>query len=116
MKLVPIQAEESRMFHSRYRGGMRVASVRSDGPASRQGIRPSDILLGMHVWETTSKDNVLYILNHIDFEKFQPMKFFILRGSETLYGHMRASRGPLLQVSRRVDRGVVPRDGRSMLH
>jgi len=104
MRLVPLRAEESRKLQTRYRGGMRVVAVRSDGPATRQGIRPSDVLLGMHVWETTSKDNVLYILNHIDFEKFQPMKFFILRGNETLYGHMRANRGPVLQVSRRVER------------
>ncbi len=104
VRLVPMRAEDSRKLHARYRGGMRVVAVRSDGPAARQGIRSSDVLLGMHVWETTSKDNVLYILNHGDFEKFQPMKFFILRGNETLYGHMRVNRGPVLQVSRRVDR------------
>jgi serine protease Do len=103
MRLVPLRGAEGRALHTRYRGGMRVVDVRTDGPAMRQGIRPTDVLLGMHDWETTSKDNVLYILNHAEFEKFQPLRFFILRGNETLYGYMRVNRGPVRQVSRRMD-------------
>ena len=102
MKLVPMAPEESRALRVRYRGGMRVVAVRPGGPAARQGIRTGDVLVGMHVWETISKDNVLYILNHRDFERFQPLKFFILRGTETLYGHMRIDRGAIQQVARRV--------------
>jgi serine protease Do len=83
---------------------MRVVAVRPDGPATRQGIRPGDILVGMHIWETISRDNVQYVLNHAEFEKFQPLKFFILRGAETLYGHMPLKREPVVQVSRRQER------------
>jgi len=57
----------------------------------------------MHLWETISRDNVLYVLNHAEFEKLQPIKFYILRGGETLYGHMRLVRDPIVQVSKRVD-------------
>ena len=58
----------------------------------------------MHVWETISKDNVLFVLNHADFEDFQPLKFFILRGDETLYGFMQLKRDGLVQVSRKATR------------
>ena len=48
---------------------------------------------------------MLYILNHNDFEKFQPIKFYVLRGKETLFGHMQMYRTPVMQVPRRLDRG-----------
>ena len=104
MKLAPVSREECEKFHSRYRGGMRIVAIRPDGPAANQGIRPGDILVGMHLWETISEDNILYIFNHAEFEEFQPVKFYILRGSETLYGHMRLKRSPVVQVSKRIDR------------
>ena len=105
MKLSPVPKEECERFYSRYRGGMRIVAIRPDGPAANQGIRPGDILVGMHLWETISEDNILYIFNHAEFEKVQPVKFYILRGSETLYGHMRLKRSPVLQASKRIDRG-----------
>jgi len=105
MRLAAVAPETFRNLKTRYHGGLRVVSVRTEGPAARQGIRPGDILVGMHVWETISKDNVVYILNHEDFERFQPTKFYVLRGKETLYGHMQLNRTPVVQVSRRLDRG-----------
>jgi serine protease Do len=103
MRLSPVSREECEQFHSRYRGGMRIVAIRSDGPAASQGIRPGDILVGMHLWETISEDNILYIFNHAEFEKFQPIKFYIVRGGETLYGHMQLKRSPVVQVSKRID-------------
>lgn len=105
MRLTPIAEEDLRKLRVRYHGGLRVMAVQSEGPAARQGIQAGDVLVGMHVWETASKDNMLYILNHSDFEKFQPIKFYVLRGKETLYGHMQMNRTPVVQVSRRLDRG-----------
>jgi serine protease Do len=104
LKLSPASREECQRLQTRYRGGMRVVAVRPDGAAARQGMRPGDILVGMHIWEMVSRDNVQYILNHDDFEQLQPIKFFILRGTETLYGHMPLKRGPVVQVSRRPER------------
>jgi serine protease Do len=75
-------------FHTRYRGGLQVVNVRENSPASEQGIRTGDVLVGMHIWETISQDNVSYILHRPDFNSISPVKFFILRGSETLYGFM----------------------------
>ncbi len=104
MKLVSASKEDCQRSTSRYRGGMRVQAVRPDSPAGRQGIRAGDILVGMHVWETISKDNVQYVLNHDDFEKFQPIKFFILRGGETLYGFMQVRQDAVAQAGRNTER------------
>ena len=45
----------------------------------------------MHIWETVSLENVSYILKRPDFATLNPVKFFILRGSDTLYGYMAVS-------------------------
>jgi serine protease Do len=93
--LEPVSRDDFRRFNSRYRGGLKVASVRADGPAAKQGIRRGDVLVGMHIWETISLENVSYILARPDFEQIQPVKFYILRGTETLYGHMNVSAGSI---------------------
>jgi serine protease Do len=92
LKLGPLNESEFRAHGSRYRGGLKVVNVRQEGPAAQQGIRAGDILVGMHIWETVTMDNVTYILDREDFVDFQPLKFFIVRGNETLYGHMKMAR------------------------
>jgi serine protease Do len=92
MELKPVSAGDFReRYKTRYRGGLMVADVRPSSPASEQGIRPGDVLVGMHVWETISLDNITYILKRPDFTNLNPVKFYILRGSETLYGYMPVS-------------------------
>jgi len=91
MKLVPLSAEQFRRVTSRYRGGLKVTAVRTDGPAARQGIRTGDVLVGMHIWETVSLSNVQYILNRPEFNASDSIKFYILRDNETLYGHLPVS-------------------------
>jgi len=76
------------LYNTRYRGGLTVASVRPDSPAADQGIRRGDVLVGMHIWETISLDNVSYILGRTDLRSHDPIKFYILRGSDTLYGYL----------------------------
>ena len=89
LELKAIPADEFRQqFQTQYRGGLAVLAVRNDSPAANQGIRRGDVLVGMHVWETISLENVAYILNRPDFSTISPVKFFILRGNETLYGYL----------------------------
>jgi serine protease Do len=88
LKLSPMPAKQFRDLQSRYRGGLAVLAVRADSPAAKQGIRRGDVLVGMHIWETVTIENVNYILNRPDFTSIDPVKFYILRGNETLYGHM----------------------------
>lgn len=70
-----------------YRGGMRVSDVRANGPAFSKGIRKGDILVGLHIWETTNDENIEYVLNHPQLRTIGPLKFYIVRDGETLYGH-----------------------------
>jgi serine protease Do len=84
-------AEFKQKYQTRYRGGLMVLEVRPRSPASDQGIHPGDVLVGMHIWETISLDNVAYILKRPDFSSINPVKFYILRGNETLYGYMPVS-------------------------
>jgi serine protease Do len=89
LELKAISAKDfQRRFQTRYRGGLTITSVRPDSPAAAQGIRPGDVLVGMHIWETVSLENVSYIVSRSDFSNLSPLKFFILRGSETLYGYL----------------------------
>jgi len=89
LDLKPIPAEEFRAAHqTRYRGGLTITAVRPNSPAANQGIRSGDVMVGMHIWETVTLENVTYILNRPDFANLNPVKFFILRGDETLFGYL----------------------------
>lgn len=88
VKVNTVPSSIVRQVSSRYRGGLKIDGVRKGSPAENQGIQTGDVLVGMHVWETISMDNLAYILNRKDVLNSQPIKFYILRGSETLYGHM----------------------------
>ena len=77
--------------HTNYRGGMRVVDVRRDGPAAKRGIRRGDILVGMHRWETATDEDLRYIVNAKTLTELPAVKFYILRGNETLHGEMRVA-------------------------
>jgi len=88
LRLEALPAAKVQRLQSRYRGGLLVSAVREGGPASEQGIREGDILVGLHVWETIMPDNLSYILEKADEEHLNPIKFYVLRGRETLFGHL----------------------------
>jgi serine protease Do len=89
LELKPIPAAEfRRRFNTQYRGGLLVSAVRAHSPAADTGIRRGDVLVGMHIWETVKSEDVAYIINHADFSSLLPIKFFLLRGRETLYGFL----------------------------
>ncbi|HPP52021.1 MAG TPA: PDZ domain-containing protein, partial [Thermoguttaceae bacterium] len=89
LELKPISEETfKQQYKTRYRGGLLVAAVRPDSPAAEQGILAGDVLVGMHIWETISLENVLYVLQRPDLARISPVKFYVLRGQETLYGYL----------------------------
>jgi len=89
LRLAPMDETAFKELGTRYRGGLQVIAVRAESPAAQQGIRRGDVLVGMHVWETIKLENIAYILDRDDLSKFDPMIFYIVRGSDTLYGHLR---------------------------
>jgi serine protease Do len=95
LSLAPAQTVQR--LSARYRGGMRVTAVRPNSPAAREGIRSGDILVGLHKWETTSLDNIAYILDSREFAEAQPAKFYILRGSETFFGQLSVTERDVLR-------------------
>jgi serine protease Do len=74
--------------NTRYRGGMHVNSVRPNSPAAQEGILPGDILVGMHKWETASDQDIRYIISRPHLEQMGKLKFYVLRGQNTLFGHI----------------------------
>ncbi len=73
---------------TRYRGGMHVDGVRPNSPAAEEGILPGDILVGMHKWETASPQDIQYIITRPNLSQMGKLKFYVLRGQNTLYGHL----------------------------
>jgi serine protease Do len=88
LKLASLSPTEMRLVGPRYHGGMKVQEVRHESPAFRNGIREGDILVGLHVWETVNSDNIEFVVTHPQLHSFNPLKFYILRGNETLYGYL----------------------------
>jgi serine protease Do len=88
VRLAATPSAKVQKLQSQYRGGLSVVEVRPDGPAAEQGIRQGDILVGLHIWETIAPDNIAYILDKADDEHLNPIKFYVLRGRETLFGHI----------------------------
>ncbi len=86
LQLAPVSSQAFRQYGTRYRGGLRVTSLRPGGPGAQQGIRTGDVLVGVHKWETISLDNVAYVLASEELRQLTSVKFYVLRGSETLYG------------------------------
>jgi serine protease Do len=84
---VMLETEPSESFTgTKYRGGLRVVDVRSDSPAAREGIVAGDILVGMHRWQTASLQDVDYVINRSNISRMGEVRFYIMRGTETLYG------------------------------
>lgn len=77
----------------RYRGGLRVVEVRQGSLAQRNGIRTQDVLLGIHKWETVNEDNLSYILSSTEYKAKTPLKFYLLRDQQVLFGHLQPTPG-----------------------
>ena len=87
LKLTSIPNGTNLLANQPYRGGLLVTDVRTTSPADSNGIKKGDVLVGLHVWETVTQNNVDFVLEHQDLKTINPLKFYILREGETLYGH-----------------------------
>jgi serine protease Do len=93
VRLSPIAASQFKQMQSQssrlaaYKGGLTITEIRPDSPAARRFLRVGDVLVGMHIWETVTIENVNYILTRSDLADIEPMKFYIVRGKDTFYGH-----------------------------
>lgn len=91
LRLEPVPGAMVQQIDARFNGGLKILEVRPGSPAANQRLRSGDILVGMQTWETVRLDNVTYILNRPEVVNGQPIRFYILRGNETLFGSMRVN-------------------------
>jgi len=76
-----------------YRGGMRVVAVRARSSAAKQGVQAGDLLVKMHRWTTESEKDLRFIVEHADaMARVGKVKFYVVRGEETFFGHMSVAR------------------------
>ena len=94
-ELLGIRAEPTKVEKARYRGGMKIIEVREGSPAAEQRIREGDVLVGIDRWETVDQHNLSYALAHAAWHQNGGLKFYILRGGETLFGQMKLPPKPL---------------------
>lgn len=88
MALQTMPDDRFQRYQTRYNGGLLITSVRTGGPAFRQGIRSGDVLVGLHKWETVTVNDVTTILNRPELPSIMPLKFYVLRNGKTLYGYL----------------------------
>lgn len=84
MRVSPLVRDGERFRGTPYRGGLEINEVRPGSPTATAGIRAGDVLVGLHIWTTEA-------LNHLEFafsHSLAPLKFYVLRGQETLYGSL----------------------------
>ncbi len=90
LRLDKANAAQLQSFRNRYHGGMRVVDVRPKSIAADFGIKQGDILVGLHVWETVRWEDINYILNQGSLlSGNDPLKFYVVRGQEVLYGNLK---------------------------
>jgi serine protease Do len=54
----------------------------------------------MHRWETASDQDVQYIISRPNLAEMGKIKFYVLRGQDTLYGHLNVAATPEKTMSR----------------
>jgi serine protease Do len=91
LRVTPVSPTAPPLVATKYNGGLKVTEVRPASAGQREGIRSGDILVGIHRWETSSMNDLAYILGSSEFRKNQPAQFYIVRGQEVLYGHLSAA-------------------------
>jgi serine protease Do len=64
------------------RGGLYLQDVAAGGAASKAGLAKGDVLIGLHLWESLSAENVTFVLNHKDLATFSPVKAYFVRGGK----------------------------------
>jgi hypothetical protein len=93
-------------LNTRYRGGLTVLDVRPGSPAEKEEFAAATCS-----WACTSGKrfprNIAYILERDDLAKLDAVVFYIVRGSGTLYGHMRLAADDAVTSQPVVRRSVV---------
>jgi serine protease Do len=86
LRLSPLGSELVSRVNPQLHGGLEVVQLRGEGAAAKAGIKKGDILVGLHLWETLSLDNIAYVLTNPDLGSFMPLSFYVIRGGQVRRG------------------------------
>ena len=81
-------------MQTKHRGGLLISAVRPGSAADNQGIRPGDILLGIHGWQTASLSDLAGILEHPEIKQGTKALFYIVRREQHYSGQMQLAAQP----------------------
>lgn len=70
------QQELQRVRARNFAGGLRISSAHDH---SGGALQPDDILVGLHVWPTTTLADVMAVLKRDDLNELSPLKFYVIR-------------------------------------
>jgi Flp pilus assembly secretin CpaC/thiol-disulfide isomerase/thioredoxin len=108
LRFSTVSDAELQKLQLKYRGGMRITEVRPNSPATRTDLRPDDILVGLHTWETTNFVMVAFAIEKALLRAIDPLEFYAVRDSETLSGGLQFSHEPHSAKSQRDAAGLSP--------
>ena len=86
LRLSAVSAENVAQTSQQLRGGLTVTEICVPSVAAKAGIQRGDILIGLHQWETSTLDNVAFVLNHPERATFTPIRFYIIRAGQIRQG------------------------------
>jgi serine protease Do len=86
VKAVPVGANLVNTADKQLRGGLWLSDVSLGGAANKAGLQRGDILLGLHLWEALTLDNVTFVIQHKDLATFNPVKVFYVRDGRVREG------------------------------
>jgi serine protease Do len=79
LKVYPVSAAAVAAVDRQLRGGLTVQEVAPGSAAAKAGLQKGDVLIGLHLWESISLDNVTFVLGHKDLATFNPVKTYYAR-------------------------------------
>jgi serine protease Do len=88
LKLAAVPHDRAATIPSKYHGGLLVTDVKAQSSAAANGIRKDDILVGLRDFETLSYDNINWILNQPIQPGQENLKYYVIRGQQTLWGNI----------------------------
>ncbi len=83
VELAPAPVGRDELQGTVFRGGLRIEKVLPGTLAETHGLKAGDILIGLGAWEMVTVENVN---SASQFLGKQPLKFYIRRAGQTLYG------------------------------
>ncbi len=88
IKVEPADATAVRAANDSYQGGMKIISVRQGSPAHFASLQRGDVLVGLVGWQTTSWDDIEYILKSKEMSSTTTPEIRIIRGKNVYVNNL----------------------------